>query len=151
MPKSTNKFLTMKQAPPRIKFEPDDTCSKMQYDPDLKMKVYWDPSGIIRIEYANGVREVYHPKPTLANVLARKNTAEYYRIHTDGSVEHGYDGEYYYWGPDEEVEWNMNTIEYCPVYECPCDNCISDSDTESYNSEDEPCYIHKCYCQYCRY
>jgi len=152
MPKSTNKFLTMKQAPPRIEFPDGEWCSKMQYDPELKMKVYWDPNGTIRIEYDTGVREIYHRKPTIADVLRRPNAGEYLRIHKDGSVENGYGGEYYYWGPEEEVEWNMSTIVLCPQDECPCVNCERGYDDDDYDDYEERLYRSRgCYCEYCRY
>lgn len=148
MPKSTNKFLTMKQGPPRIRFESWDECSRMQYDPDLKMTVYWDANGVIRIDYDTGVREVYHPKPTIADILKRPNAGEYLRIHKDGSVENGYGGEYYYWGPDEEVEWNMKTITLCPSDSCPCQSCQYDS----YSDDEDYVYeMYTCYCRYCQY
>lgn len=130
MPNSTNKFLTMKQAPPRITFDTEEWCSKVQYDDDLKMTVYWDPNGTIRIQYATGVREIYHPKPTIKDILTRPNAGEYLRIHKNDSVEHGYKGEYYYWGPEEEVEWNMTTINWCPRKECPCPTCDYDDDDD---------------------
>lgn len=133
MPNSTNKFLTIKQAPPRIYFEPDEECTKVQYDVDLDMYVFWEYTGLIKVLHANGVIEVYHPKPTIADIIAQPNRAEYYRVHIDGSVEHGYDGVYYYWGPEEEVEWNVNNITKAPASMC---SCMHDSDSED-DTDDE--------------
>ncbi len=144
MPNSTNKFLTMKQAPPRISFGYWQQCSRKQYDEDLKMTVIWDPNGTIRIQYDTGVREIYYPKPSISDILKRAHSGEYFRVHKNGSVEHGYDKEYYYWGPDEEVEWTMSNIELSSVDECCCSYC---RDTVVYYEEESP--KNACYCEYC--
>lgn len=140
MPKSTNTFLTLKSAPPRITFEDGDYCPRTQYDPDLQMTVRWEPDGTIHIKYATGVVEIYHPKPTLQHVVECRFSplAEYYRIHKDGSVEHGYNGQYYYWGPEEEVEWNMSNITIESPTVCYCQYCDYgyDDDDRGYNTDD---------------
>lgn len=134
LPNSTTKFLTIKQAPPRILFEPDELCTKVQYDVDLDMYVFWEHTGLIKVLHANGVIEIYHPKPTIADIMSRPSFGEYYRVHADGSVEHGYDGVYYYWGKEEEVEWNVNNITKAPASMC---SCMHGTDSESEDDSDD--------------
>jgi hypothetical protein len=125
----------MKMAPPRIKFESGDVNVKTQYNEELNMLVYWYPDGIIRIYYDTGVEETYYPKPKLSDIIARTKrgeNGEYYRIHKDGSVENGFGGEYYYWGPEEDVEWNMTTIMDVPQCDYGCCGHSDDEDYEEY-------------------
>lgn len=131
MPKSTNVFYTMKSAPPRIKFSEGDEVCRVKYDPVSKTSVRWEPNGVIVITYDNGTVETYHPKPTIQEVVGSRyrERGEYYRIHINGSVEHSFGGVCYYWGPEEEVEWDMSGImpdipeEETPDMDCYCAYC----------------------------
>lgn len=120
MPNSTSKFLTMKLAPPRLKFPDDCMCTYQQRHEDKKMTVFWELLDIIRIEYDDGTHEMYHPKPNMNVAINNNIPGQYYRRHVDGSVEHKYDNECYYYGPDQEVEWDMTGITPVSV---GCHNC----------------------------
>ena len=121
-PNSTNRFLTLKYAPPRL-VGPQD-CLMYDYDPHDKKTTYWYPDQTIRIFYETGKVETYHPKPTIQDVFRENRLGQYFRQHSDGSVEHGWDGVYYYWGRDDEVEWSFyNGPWYFPRAKCPCEGC----------------------------
>lgn len=120
-PKSHNIFHGMKVAPPRVPFDPVDRCTKTRYYADKEITVYWEPDGVIQVVYGSGIVEIYHPKPTLKRQIeTSRDEGEYFREYADGSIEYGYNGTYYYWGPDCNVEWDMSCIGWAAHEECRC-------------------------------
>ena len=98
-PNSSNVFLTMKMAPPRIEFYSKEETMKALYNDD--MDTYWEPDGTITIHYHDSkVVEKYHPKPTLNDVITKTHTTArtYFREHMNGSVEQKRKDQYYFWG-----------------------------------------------------
>ena len=135
LPESTNRFLTLKYAPPRLLGEYD--CMMYDFDPFDRKTTYWYPDQTIRIEYETGKVEIYHPKPTIQDVFDSDYSGQYFRQHSNGTVEHGWGGVYYYWGPGEEVEWSFqNGPWYLPRSECPCESCEEWREDEYLDDDD---------------
>lgn len=99
LPNSTNKFLGFGPAPPvPIKWTED----LIRYDINRSTTVFEDKTVV---KHYDGVVHVYYRKPTITSIIEMKGgTGEYARFHTDGSVEHGYCNEYYFWGPESIAE-----------------------------------------------
>ena len=134
MPNSTNVFLTLKHAPPRIKVEGEDAT---KYDSFNNTITTWYPDGEITVRYCEtGVFERYYPRPTLADVISFRYRCrgDYFRTHKDGTTEHGFRGQYYYWGPDEPVKFSMKGV-WQNEYIC-CSFDSSDNEYDYYTDDD---------------
>lgn len=143
-PNSTNKFIGYEEAPP-LPIEPGQKFCKLTKRL-FNAWIYWTQDKT-QINYDDGRVLIYWRKPSLQYAISRQTNGDYFRFHSDGSVEHGMGGEYYHWGPDIYVEYDPRGVrEECP--ECwvnlfydnnphLIDDDVYDSEYDYYDYRDE--------------